>query len=240
LGFPGGASAAFDSRGARLAYAWSGPFLDTSAGPGGKSARVLGATFWRAPAGFPVRLTAGDEPPDFAAGGVEVRFEGHSLDKGGGPTFRYSLKAGGAWREVSEWVEGLRHAAGVGVGRRFRLAVPAKHRTWLLAGESRGAPRLLSAAGSALPLDLTKGEAEVPAAGRCLVLPQGGESVAVLAVESAPAGTRWRLRRSRGTWRALLQVPPAPRPGTVAVALNVWGPYRDEPALVKEVLAGRE
>jgi mono/diheme cytochrome c family protein len=254
VGFPGGVSLAFDAGACRLAYAWSGPFLDAApvwGGRGGNPARVLGPRFWKAPAGCPVGI--GAEPPDFAArakdpayggpvpegslytGPLRLRFAGYTLDRGGVPSFRYRLQE----VAVSERLEGLRGAVAAGVARRFRLQVPAGQTLWLLAGATERPPRLQDGKGEAVSLDLKSGKAEADFAGRFLLLPQEGDRVVVLAPAVAPAGTRWHLQRTGGTWQALLRVPAGKTARTVAVELKVWAPYRDEPALLKELLSAK-
>ena len=84
VGFPSGVSAAFDAHTCRLAYAWSGPFLDASPvwdGRGGNPAHVLGPHIWNAPAGCPVGATTSNEPPDFAARAKDPAF-GAGLPEG--------------------------------------------------------------------------------------------------------------------------------------------------------------
>jgi hypothetical protein len=259
VGYPGGVSLAFDAQRARLAYAWSGAFLDAApvwGGRGGNPARVLGVRFWNAPPGCPLEVSAAAGVPDFKgrakdpaygapppggkvfAGVARLRFKGYALDKGRAPTFRYELTTGkGAKVAISERPEALRKAVAVGLARHFKLAVPAGHTTWLFAGETGGEPRLLGARGGALALDLKPGKAQVPAADRYLVLPQGGERAVVLRATGIPAGSRWRLRKVSGTWQALLEVLPRKEAWTLAFDLRVWAPYRDEPALLKELLA---
>jgi hypothetical protein len=254
-------SAAFDAHTCRLAYAWSGEFLDAApawGGRGGAPAKVLGARFWDAPAGCPVAATPSAQPPDFATrakdpayggrvpegkrhdGPVLLQFDGYGIDTEGVPTFRYHLRAGTQDRvEVGERVEALRAAVAAGLARRFRLGVPAGQTVWLLAGEASGEPRLLDAKGGPLPLDLKEGKAEVPASGRLLALPQGGDRVVVLALAVVPPGSHWRLQRAGGTWQALLRVPPLAEAGTLRVDLNVWAPYRNEPGLLKELFSSK-
>jgi mono/diheme cytochrome c family protein len=261
VGFPGGVSVAFDAQTCRLAYAWSGNFLDASpvwADRGGNPAKVLGARLWTAPAGCPVGLRPSEEPPDFAArakdpaygatppegqlydGPACVRFAGYTTDKGGVPTFRYRLGSGPEDAAgVSERAGPLRSPAGLGVARRFELRVPARQAVWLLAGETGREPRLLDASGAALPLDLKAGRAEVPVAGRLLVLPQEGGRVVVLAAATAPEGSVWRLQRGPSGWRALLRTPAAGRAGRVDVELHVWSPYRDDPGLLRDLLTAK-
>jgi len=74
---------------------------------------------------------------------------------------------------------------------------------------------------------------EVPAAGRLLALPQDGDKVILLQLAAAPEGARWRLRKLGGRWQALLRLPA----GSASARLLTWAPYRDDPALLKELVA---
>ena len=79
IGYPSGVSAAFDAHTCRLAYAWTGQFLDAAPvwdGRGGAPAKVLGPHIWNAPAGCPVAATPSDQPPDFAARAKDAAFGG--------------------------------------------------------------------------------------------------------------------------------------------------------------------
>jgi hypothetical protein len=261
VGFPGGVAAAFDAATCRLAYAWSGNFLDASPvwnDRGGSPATVLGPQFWKAPPGCPWSVTASNEPPDFLArakdpafgaalpegkvydGPRQVRFEGYSTDKDGLPTFHYRLNAADPQSvTVLEQPLPLHSPVAAGLARHFTLEVPAQQTPWLFAGETAGEPRLLDSKGTALALDLKTGSAEAPAAGTFLLLPQGAGHVIVLAPGTAPAGSRWQLYRLGNTWQALLQLPRADAAGKVEVLLNVWAPYRDEPGLLKELVGAK-
>jgi hypothetical protein len=258
VGFPGGVSVAFDAHSCRLAYAWSGEFLDASPvwnDRGGNPAKVLGARFWQAPPGCPVATNTSGEPPDFAArasdpaygahlpngkiyqGPTLVKFAGYSTDKAGVPTFRYSLQPNTPDKvTVTERLGPLRSPVAVGVARRFRLGLPARQTAWLLAAEAVREPRLLDEKGAPLPLALKEGRAEIDPGGRLLVLPQREDRVAVLALTAAPAGSRWQLQRVGNTWQAVLRVPPAAEASKPEVGVNVWVPYRDDPGLLKELL----
>jgi mono/diheme cytochrome c family protein len=262
VGFPGGVSVAFDAHSCRLAYAWSGEFLDASPAwndRGGNPAKVLGARFWQAPPGCPVATNTSGEPPDFAArakdpahgahlpngkiyqGPALLKFTGYATDKAGVPTFRYSLQPDTPDKvTVSERLGPLRSSVAVGVARRFRLELPAQQTAWLLAAEAAREPRLLDDKGAPLPLDLKPGRAEVDPAGRLLVLPQREDRVAVLALTAAPAGSRWHLQRVGGAWQAVLRVPPAAVATKPEVGINVWVPYRDEPGLLKELVTQKK
>jgi hypothetical protein len=255
VGYPGGVSAAFDAATCRLAYAWSGSFLDAAPvwdGRGGNPATLLGPRFWKGPAGCPLGVTDSQEPPDFAArakdpaygaampegkvydGPRQLSFEGYTTDKDGLPTFRYRLQAADPQPvEVTERPEPLRSPVGVGVARQLTVKAGAQQRAWLLAGETGREPRLLDSKGSPLTLDLKPGQAEVPVAGRALVLPQDGDAVTVLTVSGAPDGTRWQLRKLGDKWEALLRLPP----GAASVKVQTWVPFRSDPALLKELLA---
>ena len=135
---PCGVSAVFNAHLCRLAYAWSGNFLDASPvwnDRGGNPAHVLGTRIWTAPPGCPTGVTTSSEPPDFTnrrqrsrASAATIpegklydgpapflQFEGYATDKQGVPTFRYHLKTGtdeGEEVTVSETIESLRFGGG--------------------------------------------------------------------------------------------------------------------------------
>lgn len=255
IGFPGGVSAAFDAHTCRLAYAWSGNFLDASPiwnDRGGNPARLLGPRFWTAPLGCPIGVTSGDEPPDFrkrakdpAYGGpmpegklylgpVHLQFEGYSIDKGAAPILRYRMQSSGEeniW--VSERIGPLRSPAGVGLARQFRIRAKADRVIWLLAGQTNGTPRLLDGKGTPVKCDEKASKLDVPIADRMLVLPDGDRLV-VLKIASAPKKSQWRLERRDGLWQVLLRTAPS-RSGEVRIELQLWAPYGDEPALLREL-----
>lgn len=68
--FPNAVHAVFDGQACRLAYAWTGDFLDMGPvwnGRGGMKAEVKGALFWNAPGGFPWDVTTSSETaPDLS------------------------------------------------------------------------------------------------------------------------------------------------------------------------------
>jgi cytochrome c553/cytochrome c551/c552/mono/diheme cytochrome c family protein len=261
VGFPGGVSAAFDAHTCRLAYAWSGAFLDATPvwdGRGGNPAHVLGPHIWNAPAGCPIAATTSNEPPDFAArakdpafggalpegkvfdGAPLLHFDGYGEDKTGAPTFRYHLQAGTDDRlDVSERLEALRTGAAAGVARQFSLNVPARQVTWLLAGESAAEPRLLDAQGAPLALDLKSGTAETPAAGKALLLSQDGDHAVVLRMPTAPEGAVWRVQKGGAGWIALVRLSSAADASKPRIDLQIWAPYRNEPELIKELFTAR-
>jgi cbb3-type cytochrome oxidase cytochrome c subunit len=259
VGYPGGVSVAFDAATCRLAYGWSGNFLDASPvwdNRGGAPAKMLGPRFWTAPVGCPVGLSTSAAPPDFAARAKDpafggpvpegklhdgpnlLHFDGYSTDREGVPTFRYHLEQGGDDKvDVSERVESLRCSVAVGVARRFALSLPAKQTPWLLAGETTREPRVLGEKNAPAAIDLRGGSADVDASRYKVVLPADGERVVVLALAKAPPGAEWHLQKVGGTWQVLLRLPAPAEAGRVQVDLNVWVPYRDDPELLKELTA---
>jgi mono/diheme cytochrome c family protein len=261
VGYLGGVSTAFDASTCRLAYAWSGNFLDASPvwdGRGGNPARPLGPRFWTAPAGCPWAATASQEPPDFSGrtrdpaygaplpegklydGPRQVRFDGYRTDTTGLPSFHYRVEATDPHTlAVTEQPEPLRSPVAAGLTRHFSIDAPGQETPWLFAGEAAREPRLLDSKGSPVALDLKATATEAPAAGMLLVLPQAGERPVVLAAAPAPAGCRWHLRRTGNTWQALLRLPMAATEEKVQLDLKVWVPYRDEPGLLKELLPAK-
>jgi mono/diheme cytochrome c family protein len=256
VGYPGGISVAFDAATCRLAYAWSGNFLDASGvwnDRGGSPARLLGARFWTAPPGCPWAVAASPDPPDFSArlrdpaygahlpegevddGPRQIAFHGYTTDPAGRATFRYRIEAASAAATaVSEQPRPLHSRAGHGVRRELTVTAPSRHTVWLLAGRTGREPRLIDDRGTPQALDLKKGNAEVVPAGRRLVLPQEGVRALVLALPVAPSGARWQLRRTAGGWEALVRLPAGA--GEMRLALDVWAPYRDDPALLHELV----
>ncbi|HJT76200.1 MAG TPA: hypothetical protein VJ739_03275, partial [Gemmataceae bacterium] len=259
VGYPGGVSTAFDAARCRLAYAWAGNFLDASPvwnDRGGNPAKVLGPRFWNAPPGCPWGVTVSQEPPDFATrakdpaygaalpegqlfkGVEQLHFEGYRVDHAGLPTFRYQVGAGAAHPlTVSEQPEPLHARVATGLARHFVVQPPEGQIPWLLAAESGREPQLLEKGGSLTPLDLEAGSAELAAAGRPLVVAQDGDRVLVVALKGGPDGCRWHVRRAEGRWQVLLQLPPAGAPGEEKVDLELWVPYRAEPAFLKGLAA---
>jgi mono/diheme cytochrome c family protein len=260
VGYPGSVATAFDAETCRLAYAWSGNFLDASPvwdGRGGNPARPLGPRFWKAPAGCPWGVNASNEPPDFAAqardpaygatlpegqwyaGPRQVRFEGYQTDRAGLPRFEYRVQSDeDSPLEIRERPEPLHSPAGIGLARYFTLRAPARRTAWLLAAEGQE-PRILDGQGVRVATDIRSGAVQVPAEGRAVVLPQGGGRAIVLILNAGPHGSEWYLRHQGPTWQAILRLPAANKAREVRVQLAVWAPYRDEPGLLKDLFLTR-
>ena len=164
--FPNEVHAAFDAQMGRLAFAWSGDFLDMGPvwnGRGGHPAHVLGNTFWTSPAGCAFRdVTAvGSVVPNFAgreqtrrwgptcAMGSCIRrltFLGYHVDERG-PTFRYRLALeGGGDATIVEHVTSLRASAGVGVQREVSITAPNDDLVWLHVADAESEPQFAAGA----------------------------------------------------------------------------------------------
>jgi mono/diheme cytochrome c family protein len=255
LGYPGGVSATFDAQFCRLAYAWSGSFLDVSpvwANRGGAPAKVLGSRFWTGPAGCPVGVTEGDDPPDFALrtkdpayganlpegqvyqGERHLRFEGYTLNPAGEPTFLYEVDGAARTAKVSEFIRGERVPAGLGLQQTFTLDVPKGRTAWVVLSEGALEPQML-VAGVGKKLDTAGGKAVFPVKDGDLLVPLDAERVQVLRVSGADA--KYRVQKLGSTWQVLVFVPGTDRGQTLDVRL--WQPYRNDPTLLKELLAGR-
>lgn len=260
VGYPSGVSVVFDALNCRLAYAWSGNFLDVSpvwANRGGSPAKLLGPKFWTSPPGCSWALTDNSAPPDFAArlkdprfngplpegtvhnGPRLLRFLGYTVDGGGIPTFKYEVDASPTQTlVVEEMAEPARSAGGVGVRRHFQMNVPGNQTAWMLAGESDAMPRVLDAKGELVKFDLQGDFADFPAAGRAIVLSQGSKPT-VLALSEGPAESAWHLQKTGTKWSAILRLPLKKQAFDMRVNLGVWSPYRDEPAVLKELLTAK-
>lgn len=86
VGLPGGQSYCWDAGACRLRYVWKGGFIDPTPhllGKGEEFARIIGRVYYRADAGFPLRLGDPGRLP-------EVKFQGYQLVEGH-PQFLYQI-----------------------------------------------------------------------------------------------------------------------------------------------------
>jgi hypothetical protein len=220
VGFPGQVAVAFDAAQCRLAYAWAGNFLDADFDAQAKDP------------GYGAGVPEGQ----VYQGPVRLHFTGYTLDKDGSPAFRYRVTGpDGTTATVTERARPLRKPAAVGLLRKFEVVPPVGQTVWLLAGETGATPEAIDAQGQTVPLALKDGRLDVPAEARLLVLPQGNQAH-VLELKEAPAAG-WTLARQGNRWLALVRISPPPGSGAVVpVALQVWSPYRAEPAVIRELL----
>jgi hypothetical protein len=256
VGYPGNVSVAFDMATGRLAYAWSGNFLDAApvwGGRGGNPAKLLGPRFWTGPAGTPWGL--GSVPPDFAArisdpaygalppdgktydGRVAYHFAGYDLDSEGNPAFHYSVDAdSSATIQVTERPAALRHPAALGIVRRFTVRTPAGATAWFLASDSASGAKVFD--GQQIQ-DLGNASQDVLAAGRLLLVKQSNGRTVALALAAAPSTAHWRFESRGKSSQVLLKLPPAGDDRPRDVAINVWTVPSDEIEFLRTLLTER-
>ncbi|HEY1598055.1 MAG TPA: hypothetical protein VGG64_00535 [Pirellulales bacterium] len=250
--FPNDVHAAFDAQMGRLAFAWSGEFLDMGPvwnGRGGHPAHVLGTTFWTAPAGCPWEVTAATSlVPNFAgrdtdpALGFMVRDGklhpsrlaqlGYQVDDRG-PTFRYRLALdGGGDATFAERITSLRSAAGVGVLREVSIAAPANDLVWLHVSDAETEPQITTGVAA----DFSPVGDQRPAANCFLRIDQGGQP---LLLRLRPTGNTadWHIQRQGERWQVLVRIA-APAAGDERnVKMTLWRPTDAQPETWRQLLA---
>lgn len=160
VGLPGGVSYVFDAGRGRLAYAWSGDFLDVRpvwTNRGGDPAIVLGTRFWQAPSFFPWAVSDGDGYPDWEELARDpalvdplpgeslppqprrIWFRGYSVDARGYPSFRVEWVADRGDRfQITHRFAGINDGAGPGLVVACDVAGPPGARVWFLAAVAGG------------------------------------------------------------------------------------------------------
>jgi hypothetical protein len=262
VGFPHGVSVAFDASQCRLAYAWSGGFLDATpiwTNRGGNPATLQGSKFWETPAGFPWEATGSPgQPPEWSGrpdpalgaplgegekydGRVRLSFLDYGVSPDGTPTFHYELEPREAdlaapRLEIHETVRSLQNLAGVGVARDFRLRPNRPGVAWFLVAFSSDRPRVLDLDGR--PRDLAEGVEvwEYAALRHALLLNGEPTGLQLAKVVSAPNSSRWRIERQANTWRVSLWFPMQPAAADIPLRLDIQAPYRDDPLMIRELL----
>jgi mono/diheme cytochrome c family protein len=250
--FPNDVHAAFDAQMGRLAFAWSGEFLDMGPvwnGRGGHPAHVLGTTFWTAPAGCPWEVTAtGSVVPNFAgrdtdpALGVMVRdgklhpsrltLLGYQVDDRG-PTFRYRLALdGGGDATFAERITSLRSAAGVGVLREVAIAAPSNDLVWLHVADAETEPQITASSTD----DFVPVGDQHPAANGFLRIDQGGQPL-LLRLHPTGNAADWLIQRQGERWQVLVRIA-APAAGDERyVTMTLWRPTDAQPETWRQLLA---
>jgi mono/diheme cytochrome c family protein len=265
VGFPAGVSFAYDTAQCRLAYGWTGGFVEASPiwqNRGGSPATVRGPRFWNAPAGLPWEFT--DSPaqlPDWTGrvsdpalgaplpegkvfeGQPRLRFRNYAMSRDGVPAFRYSLglpPSDGATQstvEIHERFSPRQELAGVGVERRFKVRSTRSCTGWLVVAQNSDVVQVLDAVGESRQVDPAAALADLPTAGHSLLLNQGPSGVQIVSLLAAPNDTRWNYVVAENDRRLVLRVPIERADHDCEIAVVIWSPYRNEPAMIRELLS---
>lgn len=247
--FPSRQHLAFDAQACRLAYAWSGGFLNMSPAwteRGGQVTPLEGTIYWTSPAGFPWEVTtAGEAAPTFSGRAGDptfgaahpldseyhhsrVRFRGYSQGENA-PTFRYEYEtAAGGVAKFAETIAPVQSTAGQGVDRRIELVAPANQAAWLYVGTSAQPPACEQPDGTSQPFD---GSTSPVAATAIIRLDEPAPATYFTASE-LPHGAKWHAVERDGRWDLLLSIPAGKEGAPQQLGLEVWRPRQDAPAAV--------
>src|SRR5207248_317426 len=142
----------------------------------------------------------------------------------------YTLDEGGkgAVLKVAETVLPVKASAATGFTRRFVVEAPAGYRTWLLAGQTTKAPRVVGVNAPVPTLDLTADEPQVSAVGTRVVLPQDADRAVVLEALAAPEGSVWRFVKTAAGWSVVLRLPEAKAAWKGTFELVLWALPKDD------------
>lgn len=246
--FKNGVHLAYDLQACRLAYGWSGDFLDMSPvwnDRGGNPARLKGPVFWHSPAGFPwdVTVSAG-AVPDFTGRGTDTSlgaalpydgklhptrldFRGYHLDEAG-PTFRFELQLeGGSRAKFTEQVISLQTPPANGALRRTTAAAPANQTVWLNVATAEQPPHWSTADGKSGQLDSPEKSAPADAVIRVV---QEGKPV-VVHLRAAPPGAVWLAAKQANHWCLAVRMPAAGDDKPAKLDLAVLCPANEAAAL---------
>ena len=211
-----------DLQNCRVAYGWSGDFLDMQPAwndRGGQKVHLKGPMFWKSPEGFPWDVTPSSTPiPDFSGREKDVSlgailtldakfqptrldFRGYSLTPAG-PTFKYELQLDGDQRaKFRERVQSLHTDLANGLVRDATVQTPAGRTVWLNAAAADAVPQWLTPDGHSGQLDEIDKTVPADAVIRCT---QAGKPV-VLHLRGAPAGTVWQAMKQGGHWAVVVR-----------------------------------
>ena len=243
VGFPSGVSYVFDAGRGRLAYAWSGGFLDATpvwANRGGNPAIPLGPRFWTHPQLFPWYFSRTDATANWDRVRADssfaeplpaealpprprrVWFEGYRLGRSGEPTFLVAFAPYGAKRvRVALAPTGVQDTAGPGVVAAVEVVSGESGRLWYLLGEGRKKPTVLDRQGR--PAETTPATAVVfeDRQPPVLVVVSGAN------MELLRVGQRWVAQL---TMRVRTDEP-------VRFTVGYWAPYSMERPAVRQLIA---
>lgn len=250
--FPNNVHAAFDAQMGRVAFAWSGEFLDLGPvwnGRGGHEAHVLGKIFWNAPPGCPWEVTATDSiAPTFAGRSGDpalgalvkdsklhfnrVSLAGYSVDDQA-TTLRYrlALEAGGP-ATFTERVSTINNSAGVGIARDLKVAAPPASDVWLFTAESESAPQWIAGTNSGT---LAADTPRVASDGGIRIDQQGHPLLLRLRASSGPA--QWVVHKNGERWHLLLKLAPAAAAGERSATLTICAAQDNQPDAWQRLVA---
>ena len=242
VGFPCQVSYAFDAARGRLAYAWSGGFVDATpvwANRGGDPAILLGPRFWQHVDQFPWYFTRSDHLPpwnkvredpsladplpatELPPQPRRIWFRGYRLDRHGQPTFEVAFDADDGTR-VSLWQtpRGIQDAGGPGVVVDLDARATRAGMLWWLLAESSEEPRVLTYMSEADDAE-AHGVVVETQTGTVLVVVQGAEP---------------RLREEGGRWivecHLELQTDSSSR-----MRVGYWAPYSKRAETLKRLIS---
>jgi mono/diheme cytochrome c family protein len=248
---PDGVHLAFDAQACRLAYGWSGRFLNLGPvweGRGGMKAGLLGETFWTAPEGFPWEATTADDIPDFSGRGndtslgaelphdgklhsTRLHFRGYQTGASG-PRFKYELELDpNGVAKFEETITSLRTNTGLGVQREVRIRAPAGRTLWWNVATADQPPVWQFPEGQQGKLD----GSSPAAAGHALVLAMQQGKPVLVRLRQAPAAAEWRVAEQGGKWSVLVRLPVGTE-GDVLLKLAVLTP-NDKQTSATELIA---
>lgn len=245
--FPSRQHLAFDAQACRLAYAWSGGFLNMSPAwteRGGQVTPLEGIIYWTSPVGFPWEVTAaGEAAPNFTGRASDptfgashpldseyhhsrVRFRGYTQGEKA-PTFRYEYEtAAGDAATFAETIAPMQSTAGQGVDRRVELTAPSEQVIWLYVGTSAQPPAWEKPDGTSQPFDPSTPPVEATAIIR---LDEPAPATFFTASE-IPSGAKWHAVARDGRWDLLLSIPAGKEVAPLQLDLEAWRPRQDTPA----------
>ncbi|HEY4309814.1 MAG TPA: hypothetical protein VGN12_10220 [Pirellulales bacterium] len=250
--YPNEVHAAFDAQMARVAFAWSGEFLDLGPvwnGRGGHQARILGKIFWSAPPGCPWDIVSTDTAPPTFAGRADdpiwgalvkdsklhpskISLAGYRVDNAG-PTLRYNIALDGGERAaVSERLTTTRKPTAESLVRELRIAAPATTNVWLFASESETAPQSITAQNSAA---LQDGEERAADQG-AIRIEQDGHPI-LLHLRSSTGGAQWIAQKSSERWHLLLKLTPPSQAAERTATLSISRAPDGEPDAWQRLVA---